>query len=206
MTVVARKVGLIVASARRGGNAAGIASWLKPVIQSRLNKANQAKPFEVITVDPTSAPFPSGPLTDGSKFPAQVTDPKDYSNPAVREWSQFISSCAALVILTPEYNGGYPGELKNALDQLFHEWSKKPVTVISYGGGGGGRAATQLTDLVKNLQMQPTETQPQIKLPGELIGGGDRVQTSSTFLADFQPTVEKAVEELEQLTAAAASA
>ena len=81
MTVVARKVGLIVASARRGGNAAGIASWLKPVIQSRLNKANQAKPFEVITVDPTSAPFPSGPLTDGSKFPAQVADPKDYSNP-----------------------------------------------------------------------------------------------------------------------------
>ena len=108
MTVVARKVGLIVASARRGGNAAGTASWLKTIIQTRLNMANQAKTFDIITVDHTSAPFPSSPLTDASRFAAQVIDPKDYFNPAVREWSQFISCCAALVILAPEYNGDYP--------------------------------------------------------------------------------------------------
>lgn len=206
MTIITRKVGLIVASARKGGNAAGIASWLKPVIQTRLNKANQAKPFEVVTVDPTSAPFPAGPLTDGSKFPAQVTKPEDYSSPAVREWSQFVTSCSAFVILLPEYNGGYPGELKNALDQLFHEWAKKPVTVVSYGGGGGGHAAKQLTEIVKNLQLQPTETQPQIRVPRELIGGTERVQTTSSFLSEYEPTVEKAAEELEQLITAAASA
>ncbi|KAK7694723.1 hypothetical protein QCA50_001911 [Cerrena zonata] len=206
MTVVTRKVGLILASARRGGNASGLATWLKPLIQTRLNKADPAKPFEVVTVDPHSAPFPAGALTDGSKFPAQVTDSKDYASPAVREWSQFISSCSAFVILCPEYNGGYPGEIKNALDQLFHEWAKKPVTVVTYGGGGGSRAAKQLTDILKNLQMQPTPTQPQIAIPGDLISGAERVTTASTFLIKYEPVVEKAVEELEQLTAAAASA
>lgn len=44
----------------------------------------------------------------------------------------------ALIVVTPEYNGGYPGVLKNALDYYYDEISKKPVGVVSVSSGRMG--------------------------------------------------------------------
>ena len=49
------------------------------------------------------------------------------------------------MVVTPEYNGGMPGVLKNALDHLFAEWTNKAVGFVSYGANGGARAVVQLT-------------------------------------------------------------
>jgi NAD(P)H-dependent FMN reductase len=49
------------------------------------------------------------------------------------------------VLITPEYNHGYPAVLKNALDHVFAEWNGKPVGFVGYGGPGAGlRAVEQL--------------------------------------------------------------
>jgi NAD(P)H-dependent FMN reductase len=58
---------------------------------------------------------------------------------SVMRLSTSINRADAVVIVTPEYNSGYPGVLKNALDYLKDEYKRKPfgiVTVSSAWSGG----------------------------------------------------------------------
>jgi NAD(P)H-dependent FMN reductase len=57
-----------------------------------------------------------------------------------------ISRADAFIVVTPEYNHGYPGELKMMLDMLYDQWAKKPVGFVgvSAGGLGGARVIEQL--------------------------------------------------------------
>lgn len=49
-----------------------------------------------------------------------------------------IAGADALVIVAPEYNHGYPGVLKNALDYYLEEFTRKPVALVTVSGGGHG--------------------------------------------------------------------
>jgi NAD(P)H-dependent FMN reductase len=56
-----------------------------------------------------------------------------------------IGAADAFVVVTPEYNHGYPGPLKTAVDSVGLEWQAKPVGFVYYGGLSGGlRAVEQL--------------------------------------------------------------
>ncbi|KAF7348129.1 NAD(P)H-dependent FMN reductase [Mycena sanguinolenta] len=77
-----------------------------------------------------------------------------YADPATNAWSALITSFDAFVFLTPQHNWGYPASLKLALDALYHEWSGKPVLLVSYGGHGGGKAAGQLRQVLQGLHMR----------------------------------------------------
>lgn len=56
-----------------------------------------------------------------------------------------IGAAEAFVVITPEYNHGYPGPLKTAIDSVGPEWHAKPIGFICYGGRSGGlRAVEQL--------------------------------------------------------------
>ncbi|ADB35924.1 NADPH-dependent FMN reductase [Kribbella flavida DSM 17836] len=56
-----------------------------------------------------------------------------------------IAEADGVVVLTPEYNHAYPGELKTAIDAVREPWYAKPVAFIVYGGRSRGlRAAEQL--------------------------------------------------------------
>lgn len=82
----------------------------------------------------------------------------------VQEWSRKIEEADAYIIITPEYNHGYPAPLKNAIDWLFHEWNKKPVAFVSYGALlAGGRAVEQLRQVVAELHM--TSVRAQVLFP-----------------------------------------
>src|SRR5438552_2450714 len=54
------------------------------------------------------------------------------------EWSQKGARADGYLVVTPEYNHGYPAAVKNPLDHLFSEWSHKPIWFVSYGAAGGG--------------------------------------------------------------------
>lgn len=60
-----------------------------------------------------------------------------------------LEEADAIIVVTPEYNGGYPGVLKNALDYYYDEITKKPVGVVSVSAGrqGGIQAWQALTGL-----------------------------------------------------------
>jgi len=58
--------------------------------------------------------------------------------PGLKEYGQKIGRADSLVIVTPEYNNGYPGVLKNALDYLLPEYERKPVGIVTVSAGGYG--------------------------------------------------------------------
>ncbi|HWB04515.1 MAG TPA: NADPH-dependent FMN reductase [Verrucomicrobiales bacterium] len=66
--------------------------------------------------------------------------------PRLQEFADKIGGADSFIIVTPEYNHGYPGVLKNALDYLYPEYERKPVGIVtvSAGGFGGIRCLEQL--------------------------------------------------------------
>ena len=59
-----------------------------------------------------------------------------------------MERCDAFVIVTPEYNHGYPAPLKALIDSVGAEWHAKPVAFVSYGGISGGLRAVEQLRLV----------------------------------------------------------
>jgi NAD(P)H-dependent FMN reductase len=64
----------------------------------------------------------------------------------VKEFASSIRSADGVIIVTPEYNGGYPASLKNAIDLLTEDWRRKPVAIatVSNGDFGGTQVITSL--------------------------------------------------------------
>lgn len=75
---------------------------------------------------------------------------KKYTHQHTKDWSATIDSADAIVIVTPEYNYGYPAPVKNALDFIYQEWNYKPVGFVSYGGVAAGTRSVQLLKPVVN--------------------------------------------------------
>lgn len=70
--------------------------------------------------------------------------------------SKRLDAADAFVIVTPEYNHGYPAPLKELLDSTYTEWNAKPVSFVSYGGISGGlRAVEQLKQVFNELHSAP---------------------------------------------------
>jgi NAD(P)H-dependent FMN reductase len=59
-----------------------------------------------------------------------------------------IRRADAFVVVTPEYNHGYPASLKQAIDLPHDEWRAKPAGFVSYGGLAGGLRAVEQLRLV----------------------------------------------------------
>ncbi|MCL5666409.1 MAG: NAD(P)H-dependent oxidoreductase [Patescibacteria group bacterium] len=80
---------------------------------------------------------------------------KKYPDANVQKWSTIAEAADAFVIVTPEYNHGYPAVLKNALDWLYKEFEYKAVGFagVSSGITGGARAMEQLRPLMANFSM-----------------------------------------------------
>ncbi|MEU3019961.1 MULTISPECIES: NAD(P)H-dependent oxidoreductase [unclassified Nocardiopsis] len=74
-------------------------------------------------------------------------------------FSPRIGAADGFVVVTPEYNHGYPGPLKSAIDSARKEWFAKPVAFVSYGGMSGGlRAVEQLRAVFAELHAASVRT------------------------------------------------
>lgn len=64
----------------------------------------------------------------------------------VIDFATRIKNADGVIIVTPEYNGGYPAALKNVIDLLYEEWHRKPIAIstVSDGGFGGTQVITSL--------------------------------------------------------------
>ncbi|GBE77995.1 flavoprotein [Sparassis latifolia] len=210
------KIALILGSSRTPSNGRGIASWLTSVLKSRFNNsptpnADMEKKvnnlYRVCFVDPTVSPLPLGPIVDGSYMPSDIHNPDKYPSPAVQQWSTFVSSCAGFVVLSPQYNWGYPGELKNVFDHLYWEWRGKPVMLVTYGGHGGNKSATLLREVLGGgLKMKVLSKSVEITLPSAYIKGEEWVTGAHVpeFIAKHESSVGEALEEMLQLLSAKA--
>ena len=76
------------------------------------------------------------------------------------EWRDAIIRADGLVIVTPEYNHGYPGALKSVLDLLLKEYIHKAVALVGVSAGpfGGTRVIESMVPMVRELWLAVTFT------------------------------------------------
>jgi NAD(P)H-dependent FMN reductase len=101
---------------------------------------------------------------------------------AVR-WQETIGRFDGYIFVVAEYNHSITGVLKNALDQAYKEWNRKPFTAIGYGGTGAARAVEHLRSIGVELQMVSTHAAVH-------IGGVD-------FMTVFPMGGNKPIEDIE---------
>lgn len=74
-------------------------------------------------------------------------------------WKEIAASADAFMLVVPEYNHGYPGELKLLLDSLTEEYRDKPVGLIGVSNGpfGGARVVDHIKPVLIELRLVPTK-------------------------------------------------
>lgn len=147
------KIGLIICSTRTPRSAPQLASFVHSLLPP-----TSTSPYTIENIDLLDWPLPlhtNVPTVPGRLSPSDL--PNAYTNSITRAWSAHIASFSGFIFLCPQYNWGYPAAVKNAIDQLFHEWTGKPAMVVTYGGRGGGLAGDQLIQVLKGLRMRVVE-------------------------------------------------
>ncbi|TQM32498.1 NADPH-dependent FMN reductase [Nocardia bhagyanarayanae] len=144
------RIGIILGSTRSNRNGPQIAQWV-------LDTASQRGDAEFELIDLRDHPLPHLDEATPPLFGPSV-------NEHTRAWAQRIAPFDGFVMVTPEYNGGAPGVLKNAIDHLCAEWTDKAVGFVSYGVHGGARAVVQLRTVCGTLGMADVGYQVAISL------------------------------------------
>src|SRR6476646_8616407 len=139
------KVGIIVGSTRPGRKAAAVARWVHEIARKRTDAD-----FEVVDIQDFNLPLLDEPVPPSMG---------QYSKPHTKAWAAKIGSFDGFVFVTPEYNHGTSGALKNAIDFLFAEWNNKAAGFVSYGGAGGARAVEQLRLVLAEVQIATVRNQ-----------------------------------------------
>lgn len=148
----ASKVGIICGSTRSPRVGPQITDFVHKTLESHLT-SNPPDDLS-ITLEPVDIAAFKLPLFDEPGIPQAIKDPAGYAHQHTRDWSARIASLDAFVFVTPQYNWGIPAGLKNSIDFLFNEWTRKPGMVVSYGGHGGDRAAEALAVVLQGLKMR----------------------------------------------------
>jgi len=147
----------ILGSTRRGRVGDRVAAWFAELAGAR----------DDLAYAPVDLRDWSFPLLDAAIPPAR----RRYEDELTIRWGQTVASADGFVLITPEYNHGYPAVLKNALDLIYHEWGRKPVAFVSYGGPGGGvRAVQQLREVAIELDLVPLRRQVAIPRVHSALG------------------------------------
>jgi NAD(P)H-dependent FMN reductase len=148
---------IIVASTRDGRRGERVAAWFDGVARAREDMR-----IELLDLLAWDLPW----------YRDAVVPPRgQYREEATLRWAAKVAEADGYVLVTPEYNHGYPAPLKNALDHLYAEWNHKPVTFVTYGGSAGGvRAAEQLVQVAVELKMAPLRPQVHIPMAARIFG------------------------------------
>ena len=139
------KIAIILGSTRPGRNGEAVAKWVYEVAQKRSDAE-----FELVDIKDFNLPLldePAPPIMG------------QYSKPHTKAWAAKIAAFDAYVFVTPEYNHGTSGALKNAIDFLFAEWNNKAAGFVSYGGASGARAVEQLRLNLAEVRMATVRNQ-----------------------------------------------
>jgi NAD(P)H-dependent FMN reductase len=128
---------VILGSVRRGRNSERVATF----VMSRL-AAVEGVSAELIDLRDLNLPIMEERLGRIDPTPPHVAD-----------LGAKIEQADALIIVSPEYNHGYPGVLKNALDYFYAQYKRTPVALVtvSDGGHGGVNAWAQLVTVFVHM-------------------------------------------------------
>ena len=132
------KLPVLLGTSRKERKSEAVAKWLVAEMAKRSD-------IETRLFDVAEFAIPQDDYGQGLKdsFPA---------------WRDAIIECDGLVIVTPEYNHGYPGSLKSVLDLLLREYVHKSVAFVGVSAGvwGGTRVIESMVPMVRELGLAPT--------------------------------------------------
>jgi NAD(P)H-dependent FMN reductase len=137
------KIHIILSSIREGRIGEVVAQWV-------YQQAKQRADMDVELID-----LKDYPLKDyyDAMHPKAI-QPGQFQDKIANDWVAKVAEADGYLIVTPEYNHGYPASLKNALDYPYEQWNNKAVGFVSYGGFvGGSRAVEQLRQVAAELQL-----------------------------------------------------
>ena len=123
-------IAIISASVRTGRNSHRVALYFKKFIEE-----NKLGTSEILDLSVYNFPV----FNERLKF--QPSPSKE-----VVDFAGKIKSADGVIIVTPEYNGGYPASIKNVVDLLYDEWRRKPIAISTASDGvfGGTQVITSL--------------------------------------------------------------
>jgi NAD(P)H-dependent FMN reductase len=176
-------VDVITGTTREGRFSERVADWVIHRLSARAD-------VDVELIDLRDHPLP---FFDGA---APARTGREYPRDDVARLGRTLDRADAFVVLTAEYNHGYPAVLKNAMDWTFVEWRRKPITFVGWGQVGGSRAIEQLRTVAIEFEMAPLRHAVHI-LPDILIPA--RQATDPTDVEVFAPLdgrLELAVDDL----------
>lgn len=148
------KVAVIIGAVREGRKTPQQANWVMKTLESMDN-------IEAELVDLKDYPMP---IFDEPVSPRYNPDRK--TDPAAQKWLDKLAEFEAYVFVTPEYNHGVPGVLKNAIDYVDWQLNRKPAAVVSHGSAGGARAEVSLKEILSESRMVPMSTIPGVAMTG----------------------------------------
>lgn len=130
-------VPVILGTAREGRQSEKVAKFI-------FNEVSTNVLIEPIFIDVRDYIF-------GHTRPAWVEDSETI------KWKKIAKEADGYIIIIPEYNHGYPGELKLLLDSAFKEYSNKPAVIagVSKGGFGGARVVDHIKPVLIEMGMIP---------------------------------------------------
>lgn len=166
------KIAVIIGSTRATRFADIPANWIYEVARKR-----RGWEVELVDIREFDLPF-------FNEVASNLWAPSQDAN-AVR-WQKKLAEFDAYIFVTAEYNRSVPGSLKNALDQAYVEWNKKPAAVVGYGMTGGARAVEHLRSIAIELQMVPVRTAVH-------IGGSEFIKIHPGMGKEPISTIENAI-------------
>jgi NAD(P)H-dependent FMN reductase len=166
-----------------------IAAWV-----AQLGASVSQTPFRMVDLKDLGLGLDDEPHIPAAGLP--------YASEATRRWSALVADAKGVVLVTPQYNWGYPAALKNAIDHLYREWRGKPVLLVPYGGHGGDKCAAQLRQVLGGMGVRLADATPGLHLARERIEANDgHVEPE----LDFESHREDVVAGLRELVAMASA-
>src|SRR6185369_10056017 len=144
------KIAIIIGSTRPGRNGEAVAKWVYEIAQKRSDAE-----FELVDIKDFNLPLLDEPVPPSMG---------QYSKEHTKRWAAKIGAFDGYVFVTPEYNHGICGSLKNAIDFLFAEWNNKAAGFVGYGSAGGARAVEHLRLVMAEVQVATVRNQVALSL------------------------------------------
>jgi len=144
------RVAIIIGSTRPNRNGEAVAKWVYEIAQRRTDAE-----IELVDIRDFNLPLLDEPV------PPSLGQ---YTKEHTKVWAAKIDSFDAYVFVTPEYNHGTSGALKNAIDYLYKEWNNKAAGFVGYGSALGARAVEHLRLVMGELQVAAVRAQVGLSL------------------------------------------
>lgn len=127
-----------------------------PIILGTARQGRQSEKVASFILWQAKAAGVDSEILDARDYRLEATD-NSQKSPVSKKLSEKIEKADGLIIVCPEYNHSFPGELKMMLDLLYQQYNYKPLGIcgVSSGPLGGARMAEQLRLVSIEFKMLP---------------------------------------------------